>query len=196
MLCGEAIVWARNERLADVACSDFVAIDRQAKRLVRLCSDMAQGGYWHALLRHELNTDCRPCCAQHSMGLPCMGMTLAHNKASCVYRACEELKYGADAGSRIMSISKKSVRRLLEKRFPHYEVVFVCDFMLEDGDVMAGSVLAYQEDGGDPDYRCHFAVTADGVLYTWAPHHLYPYALGWGWERCNLKARRPRLRAW
>ena len=58
MLCGEAIVWARNERLADVACSDFVAIDRQAKRPVRLCSDMAQGGYWHALLRHELNTDC------------------------------------------------------------------------------------------------------------------------------------------
>lgn len=94
------------------------------------------------------------------------------------------------------TISKKTVRNLLEKRFPHYEVVFVSDFMLEDGDKMAGSVLAYQEDGEQPDYRCHFVVASDGVLYTWAPHCHFPYALGWGWERCNLKARRPRLRTW
>lgn len=98
-----------------------------------------------------------------------------------------------------MAISKKSVRRLLEQRFPHYEVVFVSDFMLEDGDKMAGSVLTYydSEDGErTSNYRCHFAVAADGVLYTWAPHHRFPYAYGWGWERCNLKARRLRLRTW
>ena len=95
-----------------------------------------------------------------------------------------------------MAISKKTVRTLLENRFPHYEVAFVAPLLLQDGDVMAGSVLAYQENGEDPDYRCHFAVTADGILYTWAPHHRFPYALGWGWERCNLKAQRLRLRAW
>lgn len=98
-----------------------------------------------------------------------------------------------------MAISKKSVRRLLEQRFPNNFVCFVSDFMLEDGDKMAGSVLTYY-DGEDgertPNYRCHFAVAADGVLYTWAPHHLYPYAYGWGWEKCNLRARRLRLRTW
>lgn len=93
------------------------------------------------------------------------------------------------------TISKKTVRALLEKRFPHCEVAFVIDFMLEDGDRMAGSVLSHYENG-EPDYRCHFVVAADGVLYTWAPHCHFPYALGWGWEKCNLKSRRLRLRAW
>lgn len=98
-----------------------------------------------------------------------------------------------------MAISKKTVRALLEQRFPNNYVCFVEKFLLEDGDIMAGSVLTYydSEDGErTPNYCCHFAVASDGVLYTWAPHHRFPYALGWGWEKCNLKSRRLRLRAW